>query len=70
MKAYVQPSLSSTTFIYRNEILILKFYILSAEEYSTLYALNVQLWSNISNNNAWTDMSFTTKLYSDNVPCF
>ena len=60
MKAYVQPSLLSTTFIHRNEVLTFKFYILSAEEYSTSHTLNVQLWSNI-NNKTWSGVDFTEK---------
>src|SRR3954468_12562942 len=60
MKAYVQPPLSSTTYVRRNEVLTFKFYILSADEYSASHTLNILLWSNI-NNNTWSGIKFTEK---------
>ncbi|CAG8687306.1 7311_t:CDS:2 [Funneliformis caledonium] len=60
MKAYVQPSLSSTTYIHRNEILTFRFFILSAGEYSTSNSLTIQLWSNLKNA-VWNGLNFTEK---------
>src|SRR6266542_1610337 len=60
MKAFVQPSLSSTTFIHRNEILTLRFYILSTGEYSIPNTLTIQLWSNLKKTN-WNGINFTEK---------
>ncbi|CAB4386409.1 unnamed protein product [Rhizophagus irregularis] len=60
MEAYVQPSLLSTTYIFRNEVLTFKFYILSTEEYSKSHILNVQLWNNLSDNK-WSGINFTEK---------
>ncbi|RIA90617.1 Glycoside Hydrolase Family 36 protein [Glomus cerebriforme] len=68
MEAYVQPSLLSTTYIHRNEVLTFKFYILSAEEYSPLHTLNVQLWSNI-NDNKWSGINFIENIEENLVGC-
>ncbi|CAI2189586.1 13990_t:CDS:2 [Funneliformis geosporum] len=62
MKAYIQPSLSSTTFIHRDEILTFRFYILSAGEYSA--SLTIQLWNNLKEA-GWNGINFTEK--SDEV---
>src|ERR1044072_7235661 len=60
MKAFAQPSLSSTTFIHRNERLTFRFYILSTGEYSTPNALTIQLWSNLKKV-TWDGIDFTEK---------